>query len=140
LDAVTTTSIVRALIGGGLIGIAVSIALVANGRIAGISGTIARAFSADGGRGFRVPFLVGLIGTGAIAAFVTPHVFGAPIRSTPMLAIAGLLVGVGTALGNGCTSGHGVCGISRFSARSIVAVVVFMGVAMITVAIAGAQS
>ncbi|CAN5915097.1 YeeE/YedE family protein [soil metagenome] len=136
----TTTSIVRALVGGSLIGIAVSLALVANGRIAGISGTIARAFSADGGRGFRVPFLVGLIGTGAVAAVVTPHVFGAPIRGVPMLAIAGLLVGVGTGLGNGCTSGHGVCGISRLSLRSIVAVVTFMAVAMITVAIAGAHA
>jgi len=137
---VAASSILHALIGGGLIGLAASLALLANGRVAGISGTLARAFSADGGRGFRLPFLVGLIATGAIAALVMPHAFGAPMRPMWQLAIAGLLVGVGTALGKGCTSGHGVCGLSRFSVRSLVAVITFMLAAGITVAIVGVHA
>lgn len=135
-----TEAIVRALIGGALIGVAASLALLLHGRIAGISGTVARAFSGDGGRGFRVPFLAGFVAVGAIAAVVTPSAFGAPIRETWVLAIAGLLVGVGTGLSNGCTSGHGVCGIARLSPRSLVAVLTFMATAMLTVAIAGARS
>jgi len=123
-----------------LIGLAASIALLAHGRVAGISGTLGRVFAADGGRGFRIPFLVGLLATGLIAASAAPASFGAAIRPTWLLAIAGVLVGVGTALGNGCTSGHGVCGLSRGSGRSLVAVMTFMGTAAITVAIVGARS
>jgi uncharacterized membrane protein YedE/YeeE len=134
------SSILRALAGGALIGLATSIALLVHGRIAGISGTLGRVFAADGGIGYRLPFLIGLIGTGLVAALVAPSAIGTAIRGTPMLAIAGVLVGVGTALGNGCTSGHGVCGLSRGSARSLVAVMTFMGTAAITVAILGARS
>jgi uncharacterized membrane protein YedE/YeeE len=137
---VTTASVVRALLGGALVGLAATIALLAHGRIAGISGTLGRAFDGDGGRSFRLPFLVALVGVGAFAFAVTPAAFGTPVRSTPMLAVAGLLVGVGTTLANGCTSGHGVCGLSRLSPRSLVAVLVFMGTAAITVAIVGARS
>lgn len=135
-----STSVVRALIGGGVLGLAASIALIANGRIAGISGTLGRAFAADGGRGFRIPFLIGLIVTGVIAVRLAPESFGGVIRPTWLLAIAGVLVGVGTALGNGCTSGHGVCGLSRGSGRSLVAVMTFMISAAITVALVGARS
>ena len=127
-------AILYAVIGGALIGAAASLALLVNGRIAGISGTLAHALS-PGGRNFRLPFLVGLIATGAIAAFLVPDAFGAPLRPTWQLAVAGLLVGVGTGLGNGCTSGHGVCGLSRFSRRSLVAVVTFMVTAALTVAV-----
>jgi len=133
----TAESIVRALIGGGLIGFAAAIALVVHGRIAGISGILNRALDPDGGSTtFRIPFLLGLIGTGLVAVVVLPHVFGAPVSRTPTLVVAGLLVGIGTTLANGCTSGHGVCGIARLSPRSLVAVGVFMATAMITVAIA----
>jgi uncharacterized membrane protein YedE/YeeE len=130
-----SSSIFRALGGGALIGLAASVALVAHGRIAGISGTLGRALDGDGGRRFRLAFLAGLIATGAIAARVAPAAIGAPVRGMVGLAIAGVLVGVGTTLANGCTSGHGVCGISRGSMRSLIAVVVFMVVAAIAVAV-----
>lgn len=140
LDAVTTESALRALFGGVLIGLAAAIALIANGRIAGISGTLGKALHADddGGRPFRIAFLIGLIATGVVGARLVPGAFGDNVAGTAELAIAGLLVGVGTTLGNGCTSGHGVCGISRGSKRSLVAVIVFMGTAMVTVAVRGA--
>ena len=126
---------VRGLVGGALIGIATSIALVAHGRIAGISGTLGRALDDDGGRSFRLAFLAGLVATGVVAALLAPSAIGAPVRGTAGLAIAGVLVGVGTTLANGCTSGHGVCGLSRGSPRSLVAVATFMVVAAITVAV-----
>jgi len=136
----TVWAILRALGGGALIGLAASLALVAHGRIAGISGTVGRALDDDGGRPFRLAFLAGLIATGFVAAVVAPQAIGASVRSLPALAIAGFLVGVGTTLGNGCTSGHGVCGISRGSGRSVVAVGTFMLTGAITVAILGASS
>lgn len=136
----TTASVIRALLGGALIGLAATIALLAHGRIAGICGILARALDRDGGKSFRVPFLLAFLAVGLIAAALTPSAFGAPIRSMPMLAVAGLLVGVGTTLANGCTSGHGVCGLARLSPRSFAAVVVFMGTAAITVGLVGAHS
>ena len=87
-----------------------------------------------------MPFLLALVAVGIVAFALTPQSFGAPVRSTPVLAVAGVLVGVGTTLANGCTSGHGVCGLSRLSPRSLVAVLVFMGTAALTVAIVGARS
>jgi len=135
-----SSSVLRALAGGALIGLAASIALVAHGRIAGISGTLGRALAGDGGLGFRIPFLLGLVAVGALTALAWPSALGAAVRSTPVLAIAGVLVGVGTALGNGCTSGHGVCGVSRGSPRSLAAVMTFMVTGGITVAIVGAQA
>ena len=136
----TTESALRALAGGALIGLAAAIALYANGRIAGISGTLGRALDADddAGRPFRIAFLLGLVATGIVAFQLFPSAFGANVAGISTLAVAGLLVGVGTTLGNGCTSGHGVCGISRGSKRSFVAVGVFMATAMLTVAIRGA--
>jgi uncharacterized membrane protein YedE/YeeE len=131
------SSVLRALAGGALIGLAASVALIGNGRVAGISGTLGRAFDTGDGRDFRVPFLLALVGVGALLFVLAPSAFGAPVRSTGVLAIAGLLVGIGTALGNGCTSGHGVCGLSRLSPRSLVAVATFMLTGGITVALAG---
>ncbi len=90
------SSVVRALVGGALIGLAASIALLAHGRIAGISGTLGRLFAGDGGQGFRIPFLIGLVATGVVAAIVAPSALGAAVRGTPMLALAGVLVGFGT--------------------------------------------
>ncbi len=129
-----------ALLGGALIGLAASLALIANGRIAGISGILGHALDRDGGQRFRDAFLEGLVGTGLVIAAVWPHAIGRPIRDPETLAIAGLLVGIGTTLANGCTSGHGVCGIARLSPRSFVAVATFMAAGMITVAIAGAHA
>lgn len=130
-------SAVLALAGGALIGAAAALVLFVHGRIAGISGTLGRALldDDDDARRFRIAFLIGLVATGVVTAQLAPHAIGPSIASPAELAIAGLLVGIGTTLANGCTSGHGVCGLSRLSRRSIVAVVVFMATAMATVAI-----
>lgn len=130
----------RALGGGALIGLAATIALLGHGRIAGISGTLQRALDDDGGRGFRLAFLAGMLAVGAIAAVAVPASIGGAVRGLPTLAVAGVLVGIGCSLGNGCTSGHGVCGLSRGSPRSLVAVGTFMTTAAITVALVGAHS
>ena len=131
----TLESVLRALLGGALIGLAAAIALIANGRIAGISGTLGRALDIDDddGRPFRLAFLVGLIATGVIGAQLVPGAFGGNVAGMAQLAIAGLLVGVGTTLGNGCTSGHGVCGMARLSPRSLAATATFMASAAATV-------
>ncbi len=128
----------HALLGGCLIGLAATIVLLAQGRIAGICGIVARALEDDGARSFRLPFLLGLVAVGVVAARLTPTSFGAAVHGTPVLAAAGLLVGIGTTIANGCTSGHGVCGISRGSKRSLIATVTFMVAGAITVAIVGA--
>lgn len=140
MRAMMLVTILRGLAGGALIGLASAMVLLVHGRIAGVSGILGHAVDAGSGRPVRLGFLTGLVGTGAILAAVQPSAFGAGVRSLPVLAIAGVLVGVGTTLGSGCTSGHGVCGISRGSSRSIVAVVTFMVTAALTVAIAGARS
>lgn len=128
---------ISALVGGALIGLSASLLLAFDGRVAGISGIIGRAIRADAGktteRGWRLAFLGGLaVGAVVVAIFargaITPS-FAQPVALT---IVAGLFVGVGTQLGNGCTSGHGVCGISRLSKRSIIATCVFMVVAMLT--------
>jgi uncharacterized membrane protein YedE/YeeE len=137
----TFAAAMRGLAGGALIGLASALVLVLHGRIAGISGIVGRAIDGDdNGRTFRIGFLAGLIVTGAILAAIAPSAFGAGVRGLPGLALAGALVGVGTTLANGCTSGHGVCGLSRLSPRSLVAVAAFMITAAITVAIAGAHA
>jgi len=133
-------SSLRGLLGGALIGLASAILLVLHGRIAGISGILGHAAEAGRGRRFRLGFLAGLVGTGGLLAAVWPRAIGAGVRGLPELAIAGLLVGVGTTLANGCTSGHGVCGISRGAPRSFVAVATFMFTAGVTVALVGARS
>jgi uncharacterized protein len=130
------SSALTALAGGALIGTAASLVLVAHGRIAGISGilgSLLRPGTSD--RGWRVGFLVGLIAAGVVAAVAYPSAVGRSPVSLPLIAAAGLLVGFGTRLGNGCTSGHGVCGLSRLSRRSLSATMTFMIVAAVTVAI-----
>ncbi len=116
------------LMGGMLIGLAGVSILLFNGRILGVSGIVGgllRPTPHD--RGWRWGFLAGLIAGGVLLTLLAPTVFTiTPTRSVGALLAAGLLVGVGTALGNGCTSGHGVCGISRLSPRSIAATLTFM--------------
>ena len=129
---------ISALIGGGLIGLSALLLLVLLGRIAGISGIVIQLFSTQGGwlsnNLWRATFVIGLI-LGPVIAVTLFDVLPpqAPTGNTITLIIAGLLVGFGAVYGSGCTSGHGVCGISRFSKRSIVATCVFMATAMITV-------
>lgn len=130
------TSILLALIGGALIGLAVVGYLYINGRIAGISGLIAQLLqpkSFIGSSAFW--FLMGLTITPFLyQLFVQPKII---LDSSPFALIAaGLLVGFGTRLGSGCTSGHGICGISRLSIRSIVATLIFMCTGMVTVYVA----
>lgn len=125
-----------AAIGGLLIGLAVTILLIFNGRIAGISGILGGLLKPIAGdTAWKAAFIFGLIIAPMlyIAVDHTPEVN--ITASTPKLIIAGLLVGFGTRLGSGCTSGHGICGLARFSRRSIVAVIIFMLVAFITVAV-----
>ena len=126
---------VSGLIGGLLIGAAAALLLWLNGRISGISGIVGGLLASRSSEtSWRVAFVVGLLlgGFGYMAA-----TGGAlPVSMTaslPVLVAAGLLVGFGTRLGSGCTSGHGLCGIARLSKRSIVASAVFFGVAMLTV-------
>ena len=123
-----------ALLGGVLIGLSATLLLLLNGRIAGISGIIGgllRRCSRDEWT-WRAAFLGGLMTSGAIVMHLLGQATPSP-ASTPVLVIAGLLVGFGTSLGSGCTSGHGVCGLGRLSRRSFVAVLVFVAAAMITV-------
>lgn len=126
---------ITSTIGGVLIGLAASGLLVFHGRIAGISGIAGGIFRRESGdTGWRVMFLVGLFVAGVAWSAVRPLDYAFEIeRSTLALVFAGLVVGVGTQLGSGCTSGHGVCGIGRFSRRSIVATLTFMTTAAATV-------
>ena len=125
------------LFGGALIGLAAAALMVLTGRLAGVSGIFGGLLSfAPSDRGWRLAFVAGLI-----AAPLAAWIAGAPLPRPAMtsnlalVAVGGLLVGFGTRMGNGCTSGHGVCGFARLSARSIAATVIFMGTAVITVAI-----
>lgn len=124
-----------ALLGGVLIGVASSALLLANGRIAGVSGILGRSlFAATGDLGWRSAFLLGLPLGAWLTGLVAPATSVLTITdSTPLLVAGGLLVGFGTQIGSGCTSGHGICGISRGSRRSFVATAIFMAVAMVTV-------
>ena len=119
---------VNALIGGVLIGLSVSMMMLFNGRVTGISGIIAGIIKPQkNDRDWRFSFIAGLLFGGFTLQFLQPEVFQ-QVSSAKWFdfIFAGLLVGFGTLLGNGCTSGHGVCGISRLSMRSIVATITFI--------------
>jgi len=127
---------VSAALGGALIGLAATLLMLLTGRIAGIAGIFGDLVHLAGGdRMWRLAFVVGLIAA-PLALAATGHALRAPAMPIwPTVVIAGLLVGFGTRLGNGCTSGHGICGIARLSPRSIVATVTFMATAMLVVAV-----
>ena len=119
---------INGLIGGVVIGLAVSLMLLFNGRVTGISGIVSGLLKPEKNEtGWKLSFIVGLIFGGFVLQALNPEVF-VQISSALWFdyVIAGLLVGFGTLLGNGCTSGHGVCGISRFSTRSIIATMTFI--------------
>jgi uncharacterized protein len=131
---------VSSLVGGLLIGLGSAVFLLGVKRIAGVSSIVGGLFTPKGApptlgnEPFRAAFLVGLLIAGAVAMRLSPeHMSVAGALSTPWLVVSGLLVGYGTRLGSGCTSGHGVCGISRFSKRSLVAVATFMFTAGVVV-------
>ncbi|MFQ4138224.1 YeeE/YedE family protein [Nodosilinea sp. PGN35] len=122
------------LVGGILIGLSATLLLALNGRIAGISGMVNGAMTFAAAEVWRWLFLLGLVAGGLIYEYVlapqpTPTYPFAPLTMT----VAGLLVGFGTRLGNGCTSGHGVCGLGWLSGRSLVAVLTFMATGIATV-------
>ena len=122
-------SYLLALLGGMLIGLSVSLMLLWNGRVTGISGIVygATVKSVKKDQAWRWYFIVGLILGGLMLQFIYPDAFGEGLRTEIWtVVVAGALVGFGTVLGNGCTSGHGVCGISRLSLRSLVATAVFI--------------
>lgn len=126
--------------GGILIGSAAWILILFCGRIAVISGIIGGVLSpATSDRGWRLAFLIGLIVSPLLYGLIHPLPAIEVSTSWPILVIAGLLVGMGTRYGSGCTSGHGVCGLSRLSPRSLVATLTFMGVAFITVWLMGSR-
>jgi uncharacterized membrane protein YedE/YeeE len=121
------------LLGGIMIGLSAVLLLWSIGRIAGISGIASGALEGNrGDRAWRVAFIAGMMVAGAVALQFLPAPPRMQTGPTPLLLAAGFLVGFGTRLGNGCTSGHGVCGLGRFSRRSLVAVAVFMASAMAT--------
>lgn len=124
--------------GGMLIGGAAWILLLFCGRIAGISGILGGLLSrSTSDRGWRLAFLLGIIISPLLYALFRPLPVSEISASWPVVIIAGLLVGIGTRYGSGCTSGHGVCGLSRLSLRSLVATLTFMGVAFVTVWLMG---
>ena len=128
---------VSALLGGALIGIAATLLLLLNGRIAGVSGIFGDLLGAGAAEfGWRAAFLAGLIAAPlAVAAAGRPMQLPDMPKSWAVIVAAGLLVGIGTRLAGGCTSGHGICGMARFSPRSIVATCVFVATAAIVVAV-----
>lgn len=123
------------LIGGILIGIAVSLMLLFNGRVTGISGILGGLMKPiQGDKAWRISFLGGLIVGGLLLNAFYPAAFSFSSNfQTSHLILAGLLVGFGTLLGGGCTSGHGVCGISRLSLRSVIATIIFILIGMLVV-------
>ena len=128
---------INALFGGVIIGIAVSLMLLLSGRVTGISGIINGVLvPIKGETSWRILFIGGLFLGGLTLKILNPNAFSGSLTSEPWTtAMAGLLVGFGTVLGSGCTSGHGVCGISRLSARSLVATILFIAAGVVAVAI-----
>ncbi len=132
---------ITALLGGLVLGTASALLLLTHGRIAGISGITAGAWTSSGvDRRWRVAFLFGLVASGLLARMFSTSAVGDSASSPVVMIVAGLLVGIGARLGNGCTSGHGICGLARAAPRSLTAVVVFMMVAAITATIVGRMS
>jgi uncharacterized protein len=130
---------IASLIGGALIGMASVMLMAFKGRIAGVSGIAVRLFPPYEDRELagRIAFIAGIVAAPIVAMLATGAMPAQTIAaSTGLLVVAGLLVGFGSIWGNGCTSGHGVCGVSRLSVRSMTAVAVFMGTAIVTVLVA----
>ena len=125
---------VLALLGGALIGLAASAMLLCVGRVAGVSGIVGGLLRpAAGDVAWRVAFVAGLLGGGGALLAFAPQVFHAPTgRPWAAVAAAGLLVGFGVRMGSGCTSGHGVCGLSHLSRRSLLATLTFMATGFAT--------
>ena len=135
--AIVNFTPLSAFTGGLLIGFAVFLFFIFNGRIAGVSSIASETFLKDQNRYDNLLFLIGLVIGPILFSFSGNEIESVLTSSLPLLILGGLLVGVGTKIGNGCTSGHGVCGISRFSIRSIIATIVFILTGVFTVLIFG---
>jgi len=126
---------VMGLVGGLVMGAGCAGLLLFNGKILGVSGVLGGALKLDRQAGWRWAFIGGMVVAGLVLVLAYPATFvDPPLRSTAAALIGGLLVGAGTQLGSGCTSGHGICGIGRFSKRSVVATMVFMSGGALSVA------
>jgi len=125
----------QAIAGGSLIGLGAAGLMLVSGRVAGVSGIFSGLLRIKAGDlGWRLAFVLGIVVTGAVLFAVRPELFGFGVdRSLLAVAAAGLLVGFGARLGNGCTSGHGVCGVARLGPRSLVATAVFIASGALTV-------
>lgn len=121
------------IVGGLLVGLGAATFLLGVSRIAGVSGVLGGLLAGEPDRAVRVAFVAAFVLVGAVAAVVAPELVPARPASIGALVVAGLLVGVGTRLGSGCTSGHGICGVGRLSPRSFAATATFVGVGMLTV-------
>lgn len=132
---INLNSVLNSLIGGALIGLAVTTMLLFNGRVTGISGILVSSLSKPSKDGlWRWMFLIGMIIGGLFMHSLRPDFFiNLSSRGLSAVAAAGLLVGYGTVMGSGCTSGHGICGISRLSVRSILATITFMSFGFLAV-------
>ena len=128
-------TLLNSLMGGILIGIAATIIFFVNGRIMGISGILGNLITTKetDQKFWRIFFILGVLMGPLIFILLFKEIKSEMVANTTLLIISGFLVGLGTSLGNGCTSGHGICGLSRFSIRSIVATLVFVISGMITV-------
>jgi hypothetical protein len=130
------STMLRALFGGALIGTAATLYWFINGRVAGISGVLSGALRQRGERADRALFLVGLVAAGVVATLLRGAATGSG-QPALALVVAGALVGFGTRLGGGCTSGHGVCGLARLRKRSLVATLTFVAFGALTVFVLG---
>jgi uncharacterized membrane protein YedE/YeeE len=123
-----------ALAGGALIGLSATLLLLTHGKVAGVSGLVGRILQRHSeDRPLGLSFVAGLALAGLLVRLLWPAAIGEASASLPAVIVAGLLVGYGTRLGNGCTSGHGVCGLSRLSVRSLVATLTFIGTGAVSV-------
>jgi uncharacterized membrane protein YedE/YeeE len=135
---ITLSEVLTALGGGILIGLSATILLAMNGRVAGISGILEKVLppQSEDAR-WRMAFLISMVVTGIALSPALPEAYTTIDRPILLVVLAGLLVGYGTRLGNGCTSGHGVCGMARFSKRSFAAVGMFLMTGIITATVVG---
>lgn len=129
--------LIRPLLGGSMIGFAAALFWILNGRVAGVSGILDKlTWDRPEGRGWRASFVGGLLVGGLLLRLFDPAFLEGHLQKTIwVVALAGLLVGVGTAMARGCTSGHGICGVGRLSKRSLVATMVFIAAGVLTVAL-----
>ncbi|MBT8131074.1 MAG: YeeE/YedE family protein [Gammaproteobacteria bacterium] len=133
----TDIQVIQGLIGGVLIGLSALLLLACSGKVAGVSGIVGNAIAHPRQSAWRWSFIAGLLGGATLYSLMAGSLNADLPSFNGQTALAAALVGIGTRLGSGCTSGHGVCGIGRGSPRSIAATVIFMAVAIITVAITG---